>query len=129
MNPTQDTLDLVMGALRTPDDRIAKTISTGTGLVPLHRGFDELIISGAEGRQRFGIDQHLDASGYAGVASDQPVAFEREHHLVDRRRRHLKESLQIGFGRRPAEHQCVGVNKGQVLPLLGCEAGFVGGET
>jgi hypothetical protein len=33
MNPTQDTLDLVMGALRTPDDRIAKTISTGTGLV------------------------------------------------------------------------------------------------
>jgi hypothetical protein len=33
MNPTQDTLDLVMGALRTPDDRITKTISTGTGLV------------------------------------------------------------------------------------------------
>src|SRR5260370_871741 len=33
MNPTQDTLDLVKGALRTPDDRIAKSISTGTGLV------------------------------------------------------------------------------------------------
>src|SRR3984885_12659934 len=33
MNPTQDTLDLVRGALRSPDDRIAKTISTGTGLV------------------------------------------------------------------------------------------------
>ena len=33
MNPTQDTLDLVRGALNTPDDRIAKTISTGTGLV------------------------------------------------------------------------------------------------
>jgi hypothetical protein len=33
MNPTQDTLDLVKGALNTPDDRIAKTISTGTGLV------------------------------------------------------------------------------------------------
>ena len=33
MNPTQDTLDLVKGALRTPDDRITKTISTGTGLV------------------------------------------------------------------------------------------------
>src|ERR1700736_61171 len=32
MNPTQDTLDLVKGALATPDDRIAKTISTGTGL-------------------------------------------------------------------------------------------------
>jgi hypothetical protein len=33
MNPTQDTLDLVKGALASPDDRIAKTISTGTGLV------------------------------------------------------------------------------------------------
>ena len=34
-------------------------------------------------RQRFGIDQHLDAPGDAGLASDQPAAFEREHHLVD----------------------------------------------
>jgi hypothetical protein len=33
MNPTQDTLDLVKGALSTPDDRIAKTISAATGLV------------------------------------------------------------------------------------------------
>jgi hypothetical protein len=33
MNPTQDTIDLVRGALNTPDDRIAKTITTSTGLV------------------------------------------------------------------------------------------------
>ncbi|HEX6441484.1 MAG TPA: hypothetical protein VF007_04805 [Stellaceae bacterium] len=33
MNPTQDTLDLVKGALASPDDRIAKTIATGSGLV------------------------------------------------------------------------------------------------
>jgi hypothetical protein len=33
MNPTQDTLDLVKGALRTPDDRITKAITTGSGLV------------------------------------------------------------------------------------------------
>ena len=33
MNPTQDTLDLVKGALATPDDRIGKTISTSTGLL------------------------------------------------------------------------------------------------
>ncbi len=33
MNPTQDTLDLLKGALSTPDDQIAKTISTATGLV------------------------------------------------------------------------------------------------
>jgi hypothetical protein len=32
-NPTQDTLDLVKGALAAPDERIAKTISTSTGLV------------------------------------------------------------------------------------------------
>ena len=51
-------------------------------LVLLHRGFDELVVAGAQRRQRFGIDQHLDASGYSGLASDQPVAFEREHHLV-----------------------------------------------
>jgi hypothetical protein len=85
-------------------------------LVPLHRGFDELIVSGAEGRQRVGIDQHLDAAGFAWVASDQPVAFEREHHLVNRRRRHLKESLQIGFGRRPAKHHRVGMDKANIAP-------------
>ncbi len=33
MNPTQDTLDLVKGALRAPDDQITKAITTGTGLV------------------------------------------------------------------------------------------------
>jgi hypothetical protein len=33
MNPTQDTLALVKGALTMPDDQIAKTISTATGLV------------------------------------------------------------------------------------------------
>ncbi|MBV9861893.1 MAG: hypothetical protein JO267_07070 [Alphaproteobacteria bacterium] len=33
MNPTLETLDLVKGALRRPNDEIAKTISTGTGLV------------------------------------------------------------------------------------------------
>lgn len=33
MNPTQDTLDLVKGALVTPDDRITKSITTSSGLV------------------------------------------------------------------------------------------------
>jgi hypothetical protein len=32
MNPTQDTLDLVKGALRIPDDQIAKSITIGSGL-------------------------------------------------------------------------------------------------
>jgi predicted component of type VI protein secretion system len=52
-------------------------------LVPLHRAFDELIVAGAQRRQRFGIDQHRDAPRNAGLTSDQPAAFEREHHLVD----------------------------------------------
>ena len=55
----------------------------GIYLVALHRGFDELMVPGAQGWQRFGIDQYLDAPGHAGLASDQPAAFEREHHLVD----------------------------------------------
>ena len=59
-----------------------------------------------------GFDQHLDAAGDAGLASDQPVAFEGEHHLVDRRRGDLEESLQIGFGRRSADHQRIGVDEG-----------------
>jgi len=33
MNPTQDTLDLVKSALLSPDDQIAKSISTASGLV------------------------------------------------------------------------------------------------
>src|SRR5258708_36644670 len=33
MNAAQETLDLVKGALRAPDDQLGKTISTGTGLV------------------------------------------------------------------------------------------------
>jgi hypothetical protein len=96
--------------------------------LPLHKGFDELIVSGAEGRQRFGIAQHLDSAGYAGVASDQPDAFERKHHLVNLRRRHLKESLLIGFGRRPAEPACRHGYRPSIA-LLGPEAGYAGGGT
>ena len=81
-------------------------------LVPLHRRIDGLIVTGTEGRSHSGIAQHLDASGCAGAASDQPIAFQRDHHQVDRRRRHLEESLQIGFGRRSADHQRVGMDEG-----------------
>jgi hypothetical protein len=58
------------------------------------------------------LDQYLDAVRHAGLASDQSAAFEGEHHLVDRRRRNLEESLQIGFGRRSADHQRVGMDEG-----------------
>ena len=70
---------------RARDAEVKRAVVSDDGerLVPLHRGFDELIVAGLQGWQRFGIDQYLDAPGHAGLASDQPAAFEREHHLVD----------------------------------------------
>ncbi len=38
--------------------------------------------------------------------------------------RHAEVPLQIGFSRGTTQHQRVGVNKGQILPLLCREAGW-----
>jgi hypothetical protein len=76
---------------------LGKQRETAFDLVLLHRDFDGLIGAGAQRRQRFGIDP-LMLRAMPGRLSDQPAALEREHHLVDRRRRHPEESLQIGFG-------------------------------
>ena len=53
------------------------------------------------------------------MPSDEPGAFERQHHLVNRRRADAKVLLHVGFGRRPAVQACVEVDKRQILPLLG----------
>ena len=63
--------------------------------------------------------------GDAGLASDQACAFEGEHHLVDGRRGDAEVALHVGFGRRPPMHARVGVDEGQILALLGREAGSV----
>jgi transposase len=60
---------------------------------------------------------------------DQPGALEGKNHLVDRWRADAEVALQIGFGRRPAEHLRVGMDEGEILPLLGGEADSGSGET
>jgi transposase len=52
---------------------------------------------------------------------DEPCSFERQHHLVNRRRAHAKVLLHVGFGWRPAVQARVEVDKGQILALLGRE--------
>ena len=81
-------------------------------LVPLHRGFDGLLVVSAQGRQSGGVDEHFDAAGDARLSSDEPGALEREDHLVDRRRADMESALQIGFGRGATEHLSIGVDKG-----------------
>ena len=82
------------------------------GLVPLHRGFDGLLVVSAQGRQSGGVNEHFDAAGDARLSSDEPGALEREDHLVDRRRADMESALQIGFGRGATEHLSIGVDKG-----------------
>jgi hypothetical protein len=84
----------------------------GRELVPLHRGFDGLLVVSAQGRQSGGVDEHFDAAGDARLSSDEPGALEREDHLVDRRRADMESALQIGFGRGATEHLSIGVDKG-----------------
>jgi len=65
-----------------------------------------------------GFDEELNASGDAVLASDQSGAFEGKNHLMDRGRRHTKEALEIGLGRRSAVELRVGMDEGQILTLL-----------
>ena len=88
------------------------TLTLWMRLVPLHRGFDGLLVVSAQGRQSGGVDEHFDAAGDARLSSDEPGALEREDHLVDRRRADMESALQIGFGRGATEHLSIGVDKG-----------------
>ena len=56
------------------------------------------------------------------MTANEAVSFERHDHLVDRGRADLKVALHVGLGGRATEHVRVGVDEGQVLPLLFCEA-------
>ena len=68
--------------------------------------------------QEFWVDEEADASSGAGFAADEAFALEGEHHLMDGRRGHVEEALDVGFGGRPSEDERIGMNKGQVLALL-----------
>ncbi len=68
------------------------------------------------------MHQQFDAARNARLTLDQPSAFECEQHLVDGWRGDAKAALQVGLGWRPAEDQRVGMDEGQILPLLWREA-------
>jgi transposase len=77
----------------------------------------------------FRINEDLDAAGGPWLPPDEPYSFERQHHLVDRRRAHAKVLLHVGFGWRPAVQARVEVDKGQILALLGREGFCVATQT
>jgi hypothetical protein len=55
--------------------------------------------------------------------TDHATPLERDDHVVDRRRRDLKEPLEVRFGRGLSVQQGVGVDEGQVLALFRGESG------
>ncbi len=67
-------------------------------------------------------DEQLDASGDAGLASDQAGSLESEDHLMDGGWADAEVALHVGFGRRASEHAPIGVDEGQVLALRFSEA-------
>ena len=69
-----------------------------------------------------GGNEDFDASGDAGLTSDEAVSFEGDDHLVDRGRADAEVALHVGFGGRASEHVRVGIDEGQVLALLFGEA-------
>ena len=75
-----------------------------------------------EFRQGVWIDEQIDASSDARLSADQPLAFEGQHHLMHGRWGDGEEALHVSFGGWPTHDERVGVNEGQVLALLFCEA-------
>ena len=67
------------------------------------------------------INEDFDAASGPWLPFDEPCSFERQHHLVNRRRADAKILLHVGFGWRPAVQARAEVNKRQILALLGRE--------
>lgn len=72
-----------------------------------------------------GQHEHLDAAWYSGLTPDQACALQRQNHLMDGRRRDAEAVLDVGFGGGPEVDARVGVDEGQILTLLGREAGLL----
>ena len=53
-----------------------------------------------------------------GLPENQSHALQGEHHLMDGRRCHLEIALEVGFGGCAAKHLGIGVDEGEILPLL-----------
>ena len=64
----------------------------------------------------------MDASGDAGLTTNEAISFERHDHLVDRGWADLKVALHVGLGWWASEHVRVGIDESQILALLFSEA-------
>ena len=84
----------------------------------LHRGCDGLSLCGVEGRQGIGVDEDPYGSRSSGCALDEARSLKHKDHLMNRGRRHAEVTLQVGFGRWPAQNDRVSVDEGEILPLL-----------
>jgi hypothetical protein len=70
----------------------------------------------------FGINEQFDAARGPWSSPDESPPFERQHHLMNRRRANTKILLHVGFSWRLTVQACVKVDKRQILALLGREA-------
>ena len=70
------------------------------------------------------VDEELDAARDAWLSANEALTFEGKHHLMDGRRGDGEEALHVGFGRRAAGEEHVGMDEGQILALLGGEGWF-----
>ena len=66
----------------------------------------------------FRSNEDLDASGDAGLTTNEAISFERDDHLVDRGWGYFKVALHVGLGGWTPEHVRIGVDEGEVLALL-----------
>ncbi len=71
--------------------------------------------------------KELDASGKAGLTSNETVSFKGDDHLMNRRRTDLEMTLDVCFGRWTPKHVRIGIDEGQVLALLLGEGAVFGG--
>ena len=71
--------------------------------------------------QEFRINEDLDAARRPWLPSDEAGLFQRQHHLVNRRRADAEIFLDVGFRRGSAVQAGIEVDKGQILPLPGRE--------
>ena len=72
--------------------------------------------------QFVGRDEDVDTSGDAGLSADEAIAFETDHHLMNRRGSDAEMPLHVGFRWGLPEHARIDVDEGQVLALLFSEA-------
>ena len=72
--------------------------------------------------QFVGWDEDVDTSSDARLSADEAIAFETDHHLMNRRGSDAEMTLHVGFGRGLAEDARIDVDEGQIVALFFSEA-------